>query len=386
MTIDVEDYFHVTAFASDVDRAKWSSLESRVENNTLRLLDLFARHDVRATFFVLGWVAERHGTLVKRLHDAGHEVACHGLTHELVYKQSPETFRKETAYAKALLEDLSGAPVRGYRAATYSIVRESMWALDILEELGFEYDSSIFPVRHDLYGIPDSPRAPYRVASGKLLEVPLTTVAIARPAAAVRRRRILSPAALWAVPLGLAPRQPSRSVVRDFLCAPVGDRSRSAADSRLIAEIALSPLHEPRRHRRPARPATERFPLGPHGRDLRLRPTRTGTSVNAQPLAAGSETAACSVRAFQPADAARWNAFVRPHPEGTFFHLAEWQYVLARRSVTAAIICLLSRVARSAACCRSRRCAASCSATHWFRRRSASMAASSRSTSARMRR
>jgi len=179
MTIDVEDYFHVTAFASDVDRAKWSSLESRVENNTLRLLDLFARHQVRATFFVLGWVAERHPALVKRLHESGHEVACHGLTHELVYKQSRETFRKETTYAKALLEDLSGAPVRGYRAATYSIVRESMWALDVLEELGFEYDSSIFPVRHDLYGIPDSPRAPYRVASGKLLEVPLTTVAIA---------------------------------------------------------------------------------------------------------------------------------------------------------------------------------------------------------------
>jgi polysaccharide deacetylase family protein (PEP-CTERM system associated) len=179
LTIDVEDYFHVTAFASDVDRARWSTLESRVENNTLRLLDLFARHGVRATFFVLGWVAERHPDLVRRLQAGGHEIACHGLTHELVYKQSPETFRKETAYAKSLLEDLAGVPVRGYRAATYSIVRESMWALDILEDLGFEYDSSIFPVRHDLYGVPDAPRAPYRVASGKLLEVPLTTVEFA---------------------------------------------------------------------------------------------------------------------------------------------------------------------------------------------------------------
>jgi polysaccharide deacetylase family protein (PEP-CTERM system associated) len=179
LTIDVEDYFHVTAFASDVDRARWSSLESRVENNTIRLLDLFARHGVRATFFVLGWVAERYPDLVRRLHAGGHEIACHGLTHELVYKQTPEIFRKETAYAKSLLEDLAGAPVRGYRAATYSIVRESMWALDILEELGFEYDSSIFPVRHDLYGVPDAPRAPYRVASGKLLEVPLTTIEIA---------------------------------------------------------------------------------------------------------------------------------------------------------------------------------------------------------------
>jgi polysaccharide deacetylase family protein (PEP-CTERM system associated) len=179
LTIDVEDYFHVTAFASDLDRERWSSLECRVENNTLRMLDLFAQHKVRATFFVLGWVAERYPDLVKRLHAGGHEIACHGLTHELVYKQAPATFRKETAYAKSLLEDLSGAAVRGYRAATYSIVRESMWALDILEELGFEYDSSIFPVRHDLYGVPDAPRAPYRVASGKLLEIPLTTVTIA---------------------------------------------------------------------------------------------------------------------------------------------------------------------------------------------------------------
>ena len=179
MTVDVEDYFHVTAFAGSLDRERWSSQESRVERNTQMLLELFERHRVRITFFVLGWVAERHPGLIKELHRAGHEIACHGLTHELVYKQTPETFRKETAYAKALLEDLSGAPVRGYRAATYSIVRESMWALDILEELGFEYDSSIFPVRHDLYGVPDAPRAPYRVASGKLLEVPLTTVEVA---------------------------------------------------------------------------------------------------------------------------------------------------------------------------------------------------------------
>ena len=179
LTIDVEDYFHVTAFASDLDRSKWSSLESRVENNTLRLLDLFAEHRVRGTFFVLGWVAERYPHLVRRIQDGGHEVACHGLTHQLVYKQTPELFRQETTHAKALLEDLSGVAVRGYRAATYSIVRESMWALDILEDLGFDYDSSIFPVRHDLYGVPDAPRKPYKVASGKLLEVPLTTVTVA---------------------------------------------------------------------------------------------------------------------------------------------------------------------------------------------------------------
>lgn len=179
LTIDVEDYFHVTAFTGDVARAHWSSMESRVERNTSRLLELFGRHDVRATFFVLGWVAERYPKLVRDLHAAGHEIACHGFSHEVIYKQTPTVFRQETIRAKSLLEDLTGAAVRGYRAATYSIVRETMWALDILAEVGFDYDSSIFPVRHDLYGVPDAPRAPYRVASGRLLEVPLTTVIVA---------------------------------------------------------------------------------------------------------------------------------------------------------------------------------------------------------------
>lgn len=179
LTIDVEDYFHVTAFTGDIDRARWSSLESRVERNTARLCEIFARHNVRATFFVLGWVAERYPNIVRELYAAGHEIACHGLSHELIYRQTAAVFREETVRAKTLLEDLTGAPVRGYRAATYSIVRDTLWALDVLAELGFEYDSSIFPVRHDLYGIPDAPRTPHRVASGRLLEVPLTTVKIA---------------------------------------------------------------------------------------------------------------------------------------------------------------------------------------------------------------
>ncbi|MGH8177839.1 MAG: XrtA system polysaccharide deacetylase [Steroidobacter sp.] len=176
MTVDVEDYFHVTAFAQTLDRARWPTLESRVEQNTRRLLEVFGRRGVRATFFVLGWVAERAPALIRELHRAGHEIACHGLTHELVYKQTPALFRTETQRAKSLLEDLTGAKVRGYRAATYSITAQSLWALDILEELGFEYDSSVFPVRHDLYGIPGASRRPFRVASGKLLEVPLTTI------------------------------------------------------------------------------------------------------------------------------------------------------------------------------------------------------------------
>jgi polysaccharide deacetylase family protein (PEP-CTERM system associated) len=178
MTVDVEEHFHVTAFADSLSRTRWASQESRVERNTLRLLELFDRHGVRITFFVLGWVAERAPQLIKELHRAGHEIACHGLTHELVYKQTPQLFREETHRSKSMLEDLTGAKVRGYRAATYSITAKSLWALDILEELGFEYDSSVFPVRHDLYGIPDASRHPFRVASGKLIEVPLTTVRV----------------------------------------------------------------------------------------------------------------------------------------------------------------------------------------------------------------
>ncbi len=179
MTVDVEDYFHVSAFAAALDRKNWPTFESRVERNTHRLLDLFDEHRTRMTFFVLGWVAERYPELIRELHRRGHEVACHGLTHELVYRQTPAVFREETHRSKSLLEDLTGTQVRGYRAASYSITNASLWALDILEELGFVYDSSIFPINHDLYGIPGAPRQPHKVGSGRLLEVPLTTVSVA---------------------------------------------------------------------------------------------------------------------------------------------------------------------------------------------------------------
>jgi polysaccharide deacetylase family protein (PEP-CTERM system associated) len=176
LTVDVEDYFHVSAFASIIRRSDWSQFESRVERNTQRLLALFADHEVHATFFVLGWVAQHAPSLIRQIEAAGHEVACHGLTHELVYRQSPDLFRAETVEAKQRLEDLIGRPVVGYRAASYSVTRKSAWALDILEELGFVYDSSVFPVRHDVYGMPDAPRGPYRPGSGAMLEIPLTTV------------------------------------------------------------------------------------------------------------------------------------------------------------------------------------------------------------------
>jgi polysaccharide deacetylase family protein (PEP-CTERM system associated) len=175
-SIDVEDYFHVEALSASIDRNSWSDREYRAESNTRRCLEILAARNVKATFFVLGWVAKRSPALVREIHAAGHEVACHGLTHQMVYKQSPELFRDETSQAKRMLEDAAGTCVRGYRAATYSITKSSLWALEILEELGFAYDSSIFPIRHDLYGIPSAPRFSYRPNSGQLLEVPITTV------------------------------------------------------------------------------------------------------------------------------------------------------------------------------------------------------------------
>jgi polysaccharide deacetylase family protein (PEP-CTERM system associated) len=181
LTVDVEDYFHVAAFAPNIHRDSWTSRESRVVGNTQRLLAIFEQFDVRGTFFVLGWVAERHPQLIRDIAARGHEIACHGFSHRLVYEQSPEEFYAETLRSKNLLEDIAGSAVLGYRAASYSIVRESLWALDILVELGFVYDSSIFPVHHDRYGIPDAERAPHRMSTpnGKfIVEWPLATAKI----------------------------------------------------------------------------------------------------------------------------------------------------------------------------------------------------------------
>ncbi len=179
MTVDVEDYFHVSAFANVIDPADWDRYECRVEKNTGRLLELFDRRGIRATFFVLGWVARRYPALVQNIAAAGHEIACHGLTHKLVYDQTPGEFLEETRTAKTILEDIIQTPVHGYRAASYSITGDSIWAIDILAELGFSYDSSIFPIRHDRYGIPGALRGPHRIrgkGSSSLIEFPLSTV------------------------------------------------------------------------------------------------------------------------------------------------------------------------------------------------------------------
>jgi len=180
-TIDVEDYFQVSAFEGVVDRKQWIDRPSRVENNTRRLLDLVERHHTKATCFVLGWIAERHPNLVREIDRRGHDVACHGYSHRLIYNQTPAEYAEETRRAKDVLEQLIGRPVRGYRAASYSITKRSLWALDTLIELGFEYDSSIFPVRHDRYGIPDAPRSPHIIERevGSIVEFPISTLDLA---------------------------------------------------------------------------------------------------------------------------------------------------------------------------------------------------------------
>lgn len=178
MTCDVEDYFQVQAFAGHIARDSWDGIASRVERNTDRVLDLFAAHGVHATFFTLGWVAERHKGLIRRIVQAGHELASHGMEHRPVYSQSPEEFRADVRRTKALLEDTGGAAVTGYRAASFSITDKTFWAFDVLAEEGYRYSSSIYPVRHDLYGIPDAPRFAFQPTAGPLLEVPMSTVAL----------------------------------------------------------------------------------------------------------------------------------------------------------------------------------------------------------------
>lgn len=178
VTVDVEDYFHVNAFEGILPRTRWDRMESRVVANTERLLDIFEQASVRGTFFVLGWVAERFPELVRSIAAQGHEIASHGYAHRLVYDLTPVMFRDDIRRSKAVLESTCGVAVNGYRAPSYSITPRSLWAVDILIEEGFTYDASVFPIHHDRYGIPLSPRHPYRLQreSGAIIEAPASTV------------------------------------------------------------------------------------------------------------------------------------------------------------------------------------------------------------------
>jgi polysaccharide deacetylase family protein (PEP-CTERM system associated) len=179
LSVDVEDYFMVEAFSATVDRKLWDRHESRVVASMHRVLDLFDQYDVRATFFFVGWVAHKFPELVRAVHSRGHELACHSYWHRTIYSLTPEEFKEDTIAAIHAIEDASGIQVRGYRAPSWSITKDSIWALDILAELGFTYDSSIYPIYHDLYGFPGAQRFPYKLTCSKnrlLQEFPPPTV------------------------------------------------------------------------------------------------------------------------------------------------------------------------------------------------------------------
>lgn len=179
LSIDVEEYFQVSAFESVITPGHWESWPSRVEFATNRLLDLFAEANVRATFFTLGWVAERHPQLIARMCREGHEVGCHGYNHTRATTQTRAEFKTDLARSKALLEDASGTAVSGYRAASFSIDASNLWAFAEIEAAGFAYTSSVYPVRHDLYGAPHAPRVPFRPpATSALTEIPVSTVRV----------------------------------------------------------------------------------------------------------------------------------------------------------------------------------------------------------------
>lgn len=175
MTVDVEDYFQVSAFENHINPADWDSIPCRVENNVDNILQLFVDSEVKATFFTLGWIAERYPAMVKRIAEQGHEVASHGYNHIRIIHQTRQEFREDIRRTKALLEGQTDTEVKGYRAASFSITKDNLWALDELEEAGHSYSSSIYPIHHDLYGIPDAPRFPFRQKQKGILEIPVTT-------------------------------------------------------------------------------------------------------------------------------------------------------------------------------------------------------------------
>ena len=177
LTVDVEDYFQVSAMAPHIARNTWDSQPCRVERNVQRLLALFSQHQARATFFTLGWIAERYPQLVREIVAGGHELASHGYGHLRASEQSRDDFTQDVKRAKALLEDIGGKAVRGYRAPSFSIGHTNPWAFDVLLEAGYKYSSSVYPVQHDHYGMPDAPRFPYAARPG-LIEIPITTTRV----------------------------------------------------------------------------------------------------------------------------------------------------------------------------------------------------------------
>jgi polysaccharide deacetylase family protein (PEP-CTERM system associated) len=180
MTVDVEEYFQVSAFEAHIDPRRWAHIPSRVAASMDRILALFELAGVKATFFTLGCIAQAHPSMIRRMAAAGHEIASHGMRHVRVINQDWRTFHADVAQSRDVLEQISGTPVAGYRAASYSIGARNLWAHDVLAEAGFTYSSSIYPGRHDAYGMPEAPRFAFRAKPGGILEIPVTTVALGR--------------------------------------------------------------------------------------------------------------------------------------------------------------------------------------------------------------
>lgn len=176
MTVDVEDYFQVSAFEKYIPRESWDDLDLRVEANVDAILEIFSEHDVKATFFLLGWVAEKCPGMIHKITEQGHELASHGYSHVRVHDQQRDEFREDIVKTKQILEDISGKSIAGYRAASFSVNKEEHWVHEELMQAGFKYSSSVYPIRHDLYGIPDGKRYPYKPFDGDLIEVPVTTL------------------------------------------------------------------------------------------------------------------------------------------------------------------------------------------------------------------
>jgi len=233
-SVDLEEGFHSSTFSRRYPPARWDSLPSRVEPETRVLLDLLGRYEQRATFFVLGWIAERHRGLVRDIAAAGHEIATHGHLHRLVYDLGPDAFRDDLRRSKAAIEDATGRAVKGHRAASFSITPRSLWALDILADEGIEWDSSVYPVRHHRYGIPDSPLVPHR--RGRIVELPIATLAIGPLRVGVGGGAYLRflPRPLWLGAVGQVARaRPLTLYVHPWECDPEQPRLEGSAVARL---------------------------------------------------------------------------------------------------------------------------------------------------------
>jgi polysaccharide deacetylase family protein (PEP-CTERM system associated) len=264
MTVDVEDYFQTQAMSSAVPREDWDQQTSRVEENTKRMFELFATRGVRGTFFFLGWVAEKFPGLVREAAKLGHEIGCHSYWHRLVYRLTPDEFREDTKRAKEVIEQAVGFRVLGYRAPNFSLVKGTTWALEILGELGFAYDSSVHPIRHDTYDNPEAPRHPTRIAGGALMEFPVATVALGRHNFSVGGgaylrifpyryiswglSRIASEkrsAVVYVHPWEIDPEQPRlRASARSRLRQYTGLRTAAGKLEKLISDFRFAPIQE----------------------------------------------------------------------------------------------------------------------------------------------